>query len=311
MANRLYQPLLNVIKFQELSPVLIPQYISKHLDQWIFEQTVREWEAPTVFKQLWGINDSVRLQFESNYQPIVLKLFTCDGTEKYSQNLEQRQQNEFNPDFYLRHGEIDLITFVPGDYYFTLTAGGTPLSLVSEPFKVSENIDKTLYFQFSHHETKGGIRFNSPFSPEIRIPGYLKYNDTGSKDVLYEDEPLNEQLISSTPYRIWDLFIGGEKGIPPYLADKVKRIMGCSSVRIDGKYYTKNESSKWEKFEEADYPMQGWKIEVREKYNRDSLIYENDVEIMGIAAAGLIVNTKGFGMNDNSGDDYLEIDSLI
>lgn len=311
MSNILYQPYMNPIKFHELNPTLIPQYISKHMDDWMFEKTIQPWEQPVVFRQLWGKEDAIRLQYESNYQPITLKLFKCNGEEVYSQNMQVLQENFFRPGFFIKQSDLDLSAFEEGYYYLTITSEGTELSLISEPFEILEDVPETLYIEFQNNETFGGIRFSSPFFPAIRIPAWLKYTDTASKDTIYEDDPLNQELLKSIPYRVWTLFVGGHKGIPAWLADKIKRIFCCSDIRIDGRYFTKTEGGKWESFENDGYPMSGWKIDLRERYNRDSLIYENDVEIIGVAAAGLIVDTKGFGMNDDTGDDYLEIESLI
>ena len=55
--------------------------------------------------------------------------------------------------------------------------------------------------------------------------------------------------------------------------------------------------------------MKGWAIELREKLNRDGLIIENDNIIEGIAAAALIIDNKGFGI-DGGPTSYQEINYL-
>lgn len=310
MSNTAYISLMNPEKYVELNPTEIPQWISKHMDDWLFKETIRPHQQPVSYYQRWLLDDALRAQIKTNYTPVVSKLKRCDGSEVYSQNFDTRQQDEDRPGTYLRQVDLDLATFAEGYYYREIRLGSAPLVLVTEPFQVASTAPGTLLIEYSHFEKYGGLYFQSPFSPSIRVPAVLEYNDTLSKDTLYEDDPLNETLLKSIPYRIWDFKLGGARGVPPWLADKVKRIFGCSDLRIDGRYYTKQEGAKWERFEQKDYPMQGWSIQLRETLNRDELIYENDAETIGIAAAGLIVSTKGFGMNDNSGSDYLEIQSL-
>jgi hypothetical protein len=307
MPNRLYYPYINPIKFHEINPVNIPQFISKHMDSYPFKDTILRHEQDVCFKQPWTVNDSIRLQVESNYAPIELKMFRCsDNAELYSQTFDTRQQNLLLPDFYIRQIDVDLAAYPADVYYFTIND-----SLISEPFEVLEDAHNTLLVEYSHYEKYGGVRFSSPFNPSIRIPGSLKYNTTGSKDVIYEDEPLNETMINSVNYRIMDFILGTSEGMPPWFSDKVKRIFGCSELKIDGRLYTKAEGSTWERVEEDYYPMQGWKIQLREKTNRDFLIYDDEVVIPGIAAAALIIDTKGFGIDDQSGNDYLEIQNVI
>jgi hypothetical protein len=294
----------------EMNPVVIPQWISKHMDDWMFSETIRDYQQKTNYYHRWLLDDAIRQQIKTNYTPVVLKLKKCDGTEVYSQNFDTKQQDADRPGTYIRQSDLDLSTFPPGRYYLERHIGSTPKVFVTDPFEIAEKAPNTLLIEYSHYEKYEGIYFQSPFSPSLRVPAVIDYNDTLSKDSMYEDEPLNETMLKSIPYRVWDFKIGGPRGVPPWLADKVKRIFGCSSLRIDGRYYTKAEGAKWERFEQDNYPMHGWGISLRETFNRDSLIHEDDSAVVGIAAAGLIVSTKGFGINDNSGSDYIEIESL-
>lgn len=310
MANSAYISKINPCHYTEMDPVLIPQYISKHMDDWMFSETIRPHQQPVEYYHTWLTVDSIREQIKTNYTPVILKLKRCDGSEVYSQNFDTKQQDADRPGTYIRQTELDLSTFAPGYYYREIHIGSGPFVLVSNPFRIAETTPGTLYLEYSHFEKYGGIYFQSPITMTLRVPAVLDYNDTPSKDTIYEDEPLSETLLKSTPYRIWDFKLGGSRGVPPWLADKVKRIFGCSELRIDGRYYTKQEGNKWDRTEQENYPMHGWKIQLREAFNRAEQIYENDAEVIGIAAAGLIVSTKGFGINDNSGNDYLEIESL-
>ena len=307
MANIIKQSFLNPVKFQLINPIEIPQYVSKHMDDWLFKNTQRSFEQTVNYKDIWSIQDPIRLQYISNFGPLNLKLFSCNGVEIYSIPFQTRQQDFFNPGYYIRQIELDLNSLSgleEGYYYLTIPEAGW----ISEPFEVAEDVENTLFTEYSHSERYGGIIFDSPFSPAIRIKGILKYDQPSSIDTVYDDEEQSETMLRSIPFRVWKLIIGS-KGIPPYLIDKLNRILGCDSLKIDGRFYTKAEGAKWEEVELDSYPMSGWAINLRETLNREETIYENEVEIIGKAAMMQVIDTKGFGIDD-SGVDFLEISDI-
>lgn len=311
MANIFYQPYINPIQLFDLNRVALPQYLSNFMDDVRFTATIRAEEQVVKFILKWLKDDSIRLQYITNYNPLTLKMFSCDNVEFYSQEFDTLQEDFFNPGFFARQADLDLAAYEYGVYTLkVVTASG--LVLGSEQIRIvppEEALD-TLLIEYYHRTFYEGIIFQTPFRPSIRIPARLKYKKTAAKSTVYEDQRLNEESVKSIPFRVHELTLGGDVGVPPYLIDKIARIVGCSNLAIDGRLFARNgEGSEFDANTIEDYPMAGWKIELREKINRHSLIYQDEVGIPGIAAAGLIVNTKGFGMNDQSGNDYLEIQS--
>ncbi len=59
--------------------------------------------------------------------------------------------------------------------------------------------------------------------------------------------------------------------------------------------------------EDDSYPKRGWAVELRERYNRRSRTYENNVPLNGTVAIAVNVDSKGFG-NNNSGSQTIVID---
>lgn len=317
MANVIYDPYINPVKFHKLDNVQLPNYVSRFMDDWAFRRTIQPWEQKVCFYQPWGQSDSVRLQYTSNFGPIVLRMYDEDGILVHTQSFDTLQQDELRPTYYIRQIAVALSSFPPGKYFFTRDAAGS--ITYSEPFEIIdsedsgliclENQDPTLLIEYTHYEPYGGLKFFSPFSPMIRVPAILKYKSTPAKDNVYEDQLLNQTMINSVPFRLFDFIIGGNYGVPPYLIDKISRIFGCSNLSIDGRLYTKNEGAAFEPALLENYPMAGWAIELREKLNRDSIIIEDDVIIEGIAAAAIIMDNKGFGI-DGGASGYTEIDYL-
>lgn len=305
MSNIIYQPLLNPLKGVLIDPVDIPQYVSRFMDDYLFVNTIKAFEQETKFINRWLPDDSIRCQFISNFQPLTFKLYKCDGTLVASIPLTTKQQDFFRPGYFIRQCDIDLATYDPGFYYFTMPEAG----LIFEPFEIMAEEDEsnpTLYIEYSNSERYGDVIFDSPFEPTLRVPAILKYKNPSSKDTIYSDQDEAETILHSIPFRIWSFILGGIGGIPPYLIDKVSRIFGCDSLKIDGREFTKNEGANWEPIELDGYPMAGWSIELREKLNRDSLIYEDSGQVVAGNAMILISDSKGFGLVDED-NDFLEI----
>lgn len=305
--NELFIPYLIPVKFVKMNPVQIPQYLSKFMDDYIFCQTIPNYNQQADYPQQWATVDSVRLQVVSNYGPLRLSLHTMNGDEVYSQDFETRQQDFFRPGYYIRQSETALSAFAPGMYYWQINVGDVD-PWISEPqeFLEPEQLVNTKYIEYSNREMKGGVRFGSPYSPSIRVPAAVELTNLASRSTTYQDQPANEVMIKSTSYRVWKFTLGDAKGVPPWLLDKVGRILECSEVRIDGRYFTKPAESEWERNITDLVSLAGWTVELRERYNMDGMFYQDDVLKSGRLVMAAVIDTKGFGVSDNGGD-FLEI----
>lgn len=316
MANVLYDSFINPLKFHPLDNVQPAQYVSRFLDDWAFRRTIQPWEQKVCFLQPWGQFDAHKVQYTSNAAPIIFRLYDENGFLVHTQAMSTLQQDELRPTYFIRQIQVNLSAFAPGKYFYTRDIAGS--LMYSEPFEIKEiaqdgicldDQDPTLYIEFSHYEPYQEIKFFAPFEGAIRIPAILRYKQPASKDNIYEDQRLNQTMINAVPYRIHELIIGGNYGVPPYFIDKISRILGCSDVKIDGRLFTKNTGAEFEPTILQDYPMRGWALELREKLNRDTVIIENDVIIEGVVAAALLIDNKGFGTNPGD-TSYQEIEYL-
>jgi hypothetical protein len=285
------------------------QYLNKHMNDWRFSDTILPWEERVDFNLPFNLADLISLQLQSNVGPVNLELYTCHGDLVDTIGFGTLQQNENDPTMYLREVDVALAGYDPGVYYFKIKFGISPviLSLISENIILSERNENTLLLEYSHEPFLGDMIFADGYEPQLRVEATLKYESPEAQNVLYEDDDNNAELLDSVPYDIWKLYIGGSLGIPDYLARKINRILGCSTLKIDGKYYTRLEGGKLERTSEKDYPMSGWAIELREVNNRSSAIYENEEGQDGFVAVMVNSDGKGFG-SSNAGDETVVID---
>src|SRR5688500_4105195 len=99
--NQFYQQYLNPIKLHPLEPEQLPQYLSKHMDDYPFYQTIKPWQTKRNYGQPWQTNDEIRLQYQSNYAPIVRKLIDIDGRVWLQGNMVQIRENEMDPGMFI------------------------------------------------------------------------------------------------------------------------------------------------------------------------------------------------------------------
>lgn len=304
----LKQPYLLPIKFTLINPVEIPQYVSKHMDDWLFVETILPWQQKVTGLQQWQINDTVKLQFQSDYGPINLNLYRCDGSRVHTVSVAQVRQNADFPSFFIYEVSLSFQAFTAGQYYFTVTCGNpVGLTLVSEPFKLSERVENTLLLEYWHRVYKDDVFFETGIQFSVRLPGLIKFKQPKSRDTIYEDQEANMEMLKSVGYDLWELRLGLSAGIPPWLIRRVRDMLGCSTVKIDGRLYTKNEGAEFEETAQENYPMSGWIIEMREKLKRSSVIIETDSNVVGEFVVVISADSKGFGDQD-AGSNYLVTD---
>lgn len=274
-----------------------------------FPTTIQKWEQRVCFWHGWQLNDTIKIQLTANYSPISLSLYRAsDGVKLITIPFSQVRMNVDIPGHFIYETSLELSAFMSGEYYFEIEAGSpVALTLISELIIFSELIENSLLLQYRHRRFYGDVVFETGFYPSMRIPGSIRYKSPSSRDTSFEDQPANLTMIKSIPFRVCELSVGSSEGVPNWMIDKINHILGCDDIKIDGIQYTKSDGAKFEEFSEADYPMRGWRIELREKLNRSSIVYENQVQQADEFSVIIVANSKGFGA-DTGGSNFLITD---
>jgi len=304
MNNIIKIPYINPIKYTEVGYDQLPEYLSKHMDDYPYIDAIRDYEQQVPFWQQWGNTDSIRQQLYSNIGPVTQNVIDCQGNVLLSSNWQQKQEDANNPTLFLYESDLDLSPFT-GVFFLQLDFNGL-YSLISEPQIISPVLTDTLLVEFTNTRFYENMIFEDGFNPMLRIAGQLKFKEPGSKRLVYEDDPLNAEILDAKNFRIWTLLIGGVGGLPDYLVDKVNRILGCDGLRIDGKYFTVDPGGKLDQEGLENYPMRGWKIDMREKMNRSSKYFSTDVNTDNQIVMIANVDSKGF-IRDDSGGSFFQI----
>jgi hypothetical protein len=300
--NILIYPFLNPLAFYKDTPDEVARYRSKDFTDWYFSDTILPWEQSVSWKQPWQTSDTIHLQLQSTYGPVTLIMYRTDGDVVDTIPFTQVIASANNPDLRIYEVHVDMSVYEAGCYYFKITFGSpVVLTLRSETIELSEIHENSLLLEAKHYRFREDMIFETGIFPGLRVRASKKFEKPGSNDTIYEDQPGNREVLRSESFRIWKLLIGGSKGIPDYIADKIALMLGCSDFLIDGKYYVKSEGATMEPNAIDDYPMRGWSIELREKLKRSSRIYESETAANAQVSVIIAVDTRGF-TEGNTGD---------
>lgn len=303
MANRLIRSFINPLQLFDPAPAEDPRYRTKDFIDFDLPDTILPWEQIVGYCQPWQLSDTIFDQLQTNAGPVNFVLRDCKTNQVIDTiQYTQGEQNVNDPELFIYQLAAPLAGYPEGCYYAEVTFGANPIVFTlrtGELLFASEHANSVLA-EYKHYEFREDIIFETGIFFMLRLFATNRYQKTANKSSTYEDQVLNMTALRNVAYRLWTFVIGQSKGIPDWLADKVGRIIGCSTLLLDGKAFTKPKDAELEAIEEDRYPLRGWTIDLRERYNRASREYENEVPLDGFIAAMVNVDSKGFG-NSNSG----------
>ncbi len=294
------------LKFVELNPTQVVQYLSRHMDDWHLYQRRNNWQqSARMYANQWLQSDSIVLQMTGNTGVPQIDVIDCKGTTYLTEAMIARQQNAYDPLTYIYESSTALAPLAPGNYYFKITSG--TIVLISEPIEVCAEIYKPSFLlQYRHRKYYEGVIWETGIEMNLRVPGMIRLKKTAAKDTLYEDQNLAMTMIKSVPYRIMELMVGAGNMIPDYMLDTLPRVFGCSEVRADGRYYSKNEGFNFEASEEeSNGYLFGARAEIREKFNRPYKIVNPPADANEEVTIMSMTDLKGFSDTSEAGSSNL------
>jgi hypothetical protein len=310
---RTYTSYLLPITWYDVNPDEIQQYISKHMDDYLLAERKNRWQNGG-YRQPWIRKDVIVNQFINNAGAVNIKVIDCKENLFFTTPMQQKQQNQYEPEYFIYESSQALNVLPEGIYYLLAEIGTGPNKrLISEPIEVSENLENTLLLQYKHRKYKGGVVFETGVEFSLRVHGFIRLQPPASKDTLYEDQVLDMTLVDSKPYRIWELVLfGPDGGLPDWMIDKLNWVFGCSDLRIDGKHYTKQEGAK---IEEGDNIQNGllrsYRIELREQINRNSKVFSATEDTNEELNVMLNVSSKGFfDTNEQGSSNIITVENV-
>lgn len=305
MANFLYIPLLNPVKFYEPARAVTDKYQTPHFDDFPIGERLLPWQTPADYVQLWQDDDIIKLQFESTFDPIVVELLDENDDAAITLPALIGLPNKYYPNTYSYEVSMSLAGLDTGCYRLRITAGSAgpyQKTYISGWQHISSTkIENTVLIEYGCDRFYDDVVFESGIVFQLRLPGHFGFMKPGSSEERYKDQRLNPTVLSRRNFRQFDLVLGDEFGLPDEMIDLVNRITGCTTVRIDNKSFAVADGAAFEFTDAQDYPKRGVKLVVEEGINRGSKVFGQDIDPTKKLAYGIVVEAKVWGDTSNQG----------
>jgi len=303
--NFLYIPFINPVKFYTPARATTNKYQTKHLDDFPFSERLLSWQTPANYIQVWQVDDIIRLQFESTFDPIIVELLNFNNEVEITLPALIGLPNKYYPNTYSYEVSMSLAGLNSGCYRIQVTAGPegeTQKIYYSNWMYISEEaIENTKLIEYWNTRFHEDVIFETGIKFQLRIFGYFGFLKPGRSEEVYRDERYNPSILSARTYRQFDLFLGDEFGLPDEVIDLINRISGCNNFLIDNKSFSILEGESFELSEVEDYPKRGLKLRVEEGVNRGSKIFSQDTDTNKKLNYGIVVDAKVWGDTSNQG----------
>lgn len=241
-----------------------PSFNFRTTDQDFFYRTLKYYEDKNGYCQPYQQSDTIRIQWLSEYSTLAqyqyarlldqygnvytLKTVTVvkeSGT--YTSEIDGVLLSSLT----LYTVTIKLYDVAEGKYFLQLDHydGITHKYVIHEPIDVKQIHENTVRIDYyNSYNDQSTIYPNLAYIPQLRVHGCFTEMDNQSKFSVYEDQPLDMEMVSGIAYRLYTLTLGqmATMGIPEWYSDKLERALLCDNLYIDGIQYTRDEGAKLE-----------------------------------------------------------------
>ena len=310
MANILYIPDLNPVRFYEATPAVFDEYLTKYFDSYPFKQQIYPWQQRTCYCQKFQTSDTIKIQLTSDFDPLQIDLVNQYGDPVTTLIGNLTLPNIYIPGMFAREFTLSLAGVTPGVYHLQLTNGNpAELNMISEPISVAVTHPNTKLFQYRNSRFHGDVVFETGIRFEFRVECSFDFLDPKADLVLYKNQKNSPQLLSARPYRVWPLVFGGSRGIPDWAVDKIHLIFCVNDVLIDGRPFARNDEEADVAFNTVEnYPMRAMTLQLTEGINRQSKIVSPTIDTTKKLVVVYQIDTKLFGdTSSNAGSNLVPI----
>lgn len=236
---------------------------------------VDSYDTRKAYFQKWNKKDTAKVQILSDYDiltnNIKAELYNCKGSLVSNIVISEIANTLEGQTFTVLQFEIPFLLVAEGYYYVKVSYTDNIFNEVvylSEPFHVKDSHEGTILFEYTNSENNFDFVFDPLNIFSIRIEGAIRDFTPASDDVIYNDQKHNATKLYSIPFRTFKLYIGNVSGIPDWLSDKINWVLSCDQVKMDGVYYERLESSKYEVKRFPDYKFSSLEIEIQPVENK-------------------------------------------
>lgn len=266
-------------------------------DNWASDQ-IRPHEMIKRYKQKWNRADTTPLQVEGTIAPNNLILYDLNKNVVKSFVWEVVFTG-INYNIY--QTTFDVTEDVPDGFYFLfqrINLLEIDWAAWSEPIHIKDNHSQTLKIDYRNSYNAWDVAFSTGLTFTFRVEGDFIIPDfTADRErTTMVDQETKIRTLNAEPHSIYPMAIGGPDAIPPWVLDKMNRIVCCSSIKINGNYYLPDEGAKFEKAYVKGNPfIYQVVMDMRPIDDEMSLGFSSDVTLAPGLIAAYNINTNFFG----------------
>ena len=260
-------PALNSLRFIPANDALQERYNTWPADRGFYAETVKSFMSKSSYLQKVSADDLLTVYFDSLAATANIYILDANGAIVDTIAITPAEAVEGNTydvgsssyiynTYYETVRMSDYVTLGSGRqkiYTVAIECVYDPMDANESTYFVSEPVlvrngkfTDTVLLEVTHDTNDYDVLFEQ-LSPifRMRVEGALMPADQASHDVAFEDQLRIVTPLSSVPYSLYNLLIGGMHGVPPYLRTALNFYTACSSVRIDGIRLSKDTNAKW------------------------------------------------------------------
>ena len=280
-----------------------PQFNKRNFDDDFYYRNIDRWVESRLYYQQFQQSDSIRLQWGGTNllggggNPYTISILDCSGNavkQVAGTFLYPTYPVLFNGD-YLWETSIDLYNVPEGKYIVQIKREsnlfGVPDScLISEPIEIKTIHRDSKLFNYQNSVNANDIYYETGIQFQFRIDASFTELTTDSKFNVYEDQPMNLELLGGVKFRQWTLEF---RNIPLWVCDKLELLFLHDNFKIDGIFYTRIDGSKIAITKNETNSLCSAKIELREKINKISL------EISSVYTRRFLINNSTYILSNS------------
>lgn len=141
---------------------------------------------------------------------------------------------------------------------------------------------KTALIRYTHTKTEFDVQWallSVRFT--LRVDTDWMKTETGSDRVVFTEQDSSTGTLFNNPMLYFNFQIGGGRGVPEWMLDKINRAFCCDTFSIEGKRYKISSDSKFEDVDWKNYPLKLSSIKLEIYRNTHSAeFFRNDVSIL-------------------------------
>src|SRR5574339_389777 len=177
MANKLKYSPTNPLQFFSKDIDRDGRFNSKDFEDFEFPETILSFEQYADWCQPWQLNDTIKLQVETNVGPVNWVLKKVKRNEVVDTvPLTQIMESENEPGLFIYELAAPLAGYDEDHYYAELEFGVGPIfALRTGKLEFAIKHENTLVADYKHFEFQNGIIYETGFYPSVRFFGIKKY----------------------------------------------------------------------------------------------------------------------------------------